>query len=337
MKISGVELTTFVEHDVPATALVLRSDTGLSGVGEIAAENGGGTERSSPFLTDWLIGRDPFDVEALLADATAIEDIRLVSAATAAMLDLSAQGLKTSIHQLLGGRVRDRVRACAVDWTDGAAGPQGLAEAARRTVALGFTMLRVEPFAGSAIEPAAYVARATDIVRAVREAVPDEIDLVVVGDRLNVFTALQFGEALRSLEPLWIEDPVPVSPLDPFQYVSARANLPVAAGRRAHPDVLRGLVTSNLVDHLVIDVGRVGGLIAARRISALAEVHHIGIIPTSSGSSISLSIALQLAAVTTNLSVVEVRPGLAPLDRGMLSVDHRSEIAILPAVAGVTS
>jgi galactonate dehydratase len=337
MKISGVEITTFVEHDLPLVALVLRSDSGLSGVGEIAAD-GGATERSSAFLADWLIGRDPFDVEALLVDATTIEDIRLVSAATAAMMDLSAQGLKTSIHQLLGGPVRDHVRACAVDWAGGSAGPQELAEAARRTVALGFTMLRVEPFAGSAFQPATCVAQATEVIRAVRDAVPDEVDLVVVGDRrLDVFTSLEFAEALRSLEPLWIEDPVPVSPVDPFQYVSARVNLPVAAGRGAPPDVLRGLITSNLVDHLVVDVGRVGGLIAARRISALAEVHHIGIVPISSGSSVSLSIALQLAAVSTNLSVVEVRPGLAPIDRGMLSVDHRPEIALLPAVSEVTS
>jgi L-alanine-DL-glutamate epimerase-like enolase superfamily enzyme len=335
MKISGVELTTLVEHDRPVTALVLRSDSGLSGIGEIAAEDGGGTERSSAFLADWLIGRDPFDVEALLADAQTIEDIRLVSAATAAMMDISAQGLKTSIHQLLGGRVRDHVRACAVDWTDGAAGPRELADAARRTVALGFTMLRVEPFVGLTSQPATCVAQATEVVRAVRDAVSDDVDIIVVGNRrLDVFTSLEFAGALRSLEPLWIEDPVPVSPLDPLQYVSPRSNLPVAAGRGAPPDVLRGLVTSNLVDHLVIDVGRVGGLVAARRISALAEVHHIGMIPVSYGSSVSLTIALQLAAVTTNVSVVEVGPDLAPIDRGMVSVDHRPEIAFLPAVSG---
>ena len=130
---------------------------------------------------------------------------------------------------------------------------------------------------------------------------------------------------------------MPASPLDPFRYVSERVKLPLASGRGARPQVLRELVTGNLVDHLVLEVGRVGGLVEARRIAALAEVHHIGIVPIGSGSSVSLRAALQLAAVVTNLSVVEIRPGLAPIDRGMTSVDDRPDVVPVPSVSGVSS
>jgi galactonate dehydratase len=338
MKISGVELTTFVEHHRRAQVLVLRSDAALSGIGEVAASGGGNQIAASTVaLADLLVGRDPFDVEALLSDAKGdadgtIVDFALVSAATSAMLDLAARSLDIPVHQLLGGGVRDRIRACAVGWAEGAAGPQELASAARRTVASGFTALRVEPFATSLSKPATNVATATELVRAVRHTVPDEVDLVVAADRrLTVSSALELADALRPLEPMWLEEPVPASPIDPLRRISQTGALPLAAGRGARPDVLRDLVTGNLVDHLAVEVGRVGGLIEARRIAALAEVYHVGVVPVGSGGSVSLGAALDLAAAVPNLSMVEVRPGLAAVEDGTVSVSDRPRVAAAPA------
>jgi galactonate dehydratase len=331
MKISEVELTTFDEHP-EAQLLVLRSDSDLSGVGELAASAGRvGTEASSAVLADLLVGRDPFDVEALLADAKSpadgtIADVELVSAATSAMLDLAARSLETPIHQLLGGGVHDQVRACAVGWADGAGGPRELAAAARRTVAAGFTALRVDPFAGSSTRPD--VSTAMELVRAVREAVPDDVDLVVAADhRLSISTALELAEALRPLEPMWLEAAVPASPIDPLRRVSETVALPLAAGRGVRAEILRDLVTGNLVDHLVLEVGRVGGLVEARRIAALAEVYHIGVVPIGSGGPVSLGAALELAAVLPNLSMLEVRPGIVAVEGGMVSVGQRDRPA----------
>jgi L-alanine-DL-glutamate epimerase-like enolase superfamily enzyme len=84
------------------------------------------------------------------------------------------------------------------------------------------------------------------------------------------------------------------------------------------------------VDYLVLEVGRVGGLVEARRIAALAEVYHTAVVPIGSGGSVSLSAALQLAAVVPNLSLVEVRPGLAAVDGGMVSLDGRPGFAAAP-------
>jgi galactonate dehydratase len=336
MKISAIELRTFAEQDQEGQLLVLRTDSVLFAAGEIApSARSDQTERSIVILADLLVGRDPFDVELLLADAKSVDgsiaDIALVSAATAAMLDLAAQSLEVPIHQLLGGRVHDRVRACAVGWAEDATGRRELAAAARRTVAAGYTMLRVEPFASSLTQPAKDVVTALELVEAVRAEVPEEVDLVVAADgALNVSAAMKFAQSLHSLEPIWLEDPVAVWPIEPLTHVSERATQPLAAGRGARPDILRKLSTANLVDHLVLEVGRVGGLIEARRIAALAEVSHIGVVPIGSGGSISLSAALQLAAVLPNLSAVEVRPGLAVVEAGTVSIDDRPRLAFVP-------
>jgi galactonate dehydratase len=328
MKISGVELTAVEEHGQTAELLVLRSDSDLCGVGEIAAPSGPYTvERSVVGLADLLVGRDPFAVQALVAEAESgvdgtIADAALVAAATSAMLDLAGRSLDVPVHQLLGGRLRDEVRACAVGWGDASAGTAELVAAATRTVAEGFTVLRIEPFGGALTPPATDVPAAVEHVRAVREALPEEVDLAIAGDRrLTPAEAMAFGAALQPLEPIWLEEPVAPWPVDGLRRVSDRASVPLTAGRGARPDVLRELVTRELIDHLVIEVGRVGGLVQARRIAALAEVFHIGIVPIGSGGAVSLHAAVQLAAVLPNLSMVEVRPGLASVDGGVVSLE----------------
>ena len=341
MRICNVELTESVDHDRTVQHLVLQSDSGYTGVGEIVGES---SIRSAVVLTDLLLGRDPFDVEALLADSKSLADgtildVMLVSAATSAMSDLAGQSLGIPVHQLYGGRVRDEIHACAVGWAEHVTDDAELADAARRTVASGFSVLRVEPFATPYVGRVTDLMSAIDVVRVVREAVPGDVDLVVAADgALSVGAAVKFADALRWLEPMWLEEPVPAWPFGLLQRVSERVTLPLAAGRGARPDVLRELVNRNLVDYLLLEVGRVGGLVEARRIAALAEVYHMGVVPIGSGGSRSLSAALHLAAVVPNLSMVELQPGLAVVEGGTVTVDLRPGLGLRqePPASGET-
>lgn len=323
MKVSEVECKTVVEHGRRSQRLVAHTDTGLSGTAEFAD----GTEPSLSFLSKLLVGRDPFNSEALLADLRngadgTIPDIALVSAACAAMLDLARQALGVPAHQLMGGRVWDHVRACAAGWAGGATSLDELVAAARRTADAGYTALRVDPFTPLA-RPATDLDAAVQRVRAVRDAVADEVDLIVAaGRRLDVATALELAARLHDVEPMWIEEPVAASPVEPIREISHRTNVPLAAGRGATPEVLRALIDGNIVNHLVLDVGRAGGPIEARRIAALAEIYHIGVVPAGAGGALSARDALQLAAVLPNLSLVEIRPGVVEVEDGMVALDQ---------------
>jgi galactonate dehydratase len=325
MKITGIELKSVVDQDRPVHLLVLTSDSGLAGTGQIAAD-GEHSELSSVVLADLLVGRDPFDVEALLMDARrrsdrTIDEIALVSAAASAMLDLAGQSIEAPIAQLLAGSMRDQARACAVHWSGGATNKRQLAVAARETVDEGYTMLRVEPFTA---HDEVDLDAATERVRLIRSAVGDKVDIVVsISARLTPSAAEQLAHALAADEPLWIEDLVPSWPLDPLERISGRLNQPLAAGRGVSPDISRDLARANVVDHLIVDAGRVGGLLEARRIAALAEIYHVGVIAACSGGSVSLRDALQLAAVVPNFSVIEVPRGLAQVEQGSIMIGHR--------------
>ena len=273
-----------------------------------------------------LVGRDPFDLQALDVDANARPDataaeLAIVAAAGTAMADICGKQLGVPVHQLMGGRVRDRVRACAIDWADHGLDVGGLVAEARRIVALGFTCLRVEPFAVGITVPPVHVGDAVKLVRTLRGALPDAIDLVVAtGGALAIDDLHALAALLGPLEPLWMEQPFRGPPSESIEQATKRLAVPLTAGSGTGPATMKQLVMGGLVDHVVLDVGLVGGLLEARRIAALAEIDHIGVIPTGTAP-VSLATALHLAASIPNLTMVEMRPGLAAVEDGTVAID----------------
>jgi galactonate dehydratase len=328
MRITEIEVASSAESQRPR--LIVHCDSGLSGVSEIAV--GGRDEETgiASRLRELLIGREPFEVEAVWAagvDGGSGVELTHISAATSAMLDLAAKELEAPTYQLLGGALHDAVRACAIGWAEGAIGKDDVVSAAKRTVTSGYTLLRVEPFAIPPRKRREEVAAAIALVQVIREGVPDDVDLVIsVVDARSTDTA-EFIDAIAAAEPLWVE-------VQGLESATAKGDgtdaVARAMGRGADPEVLRRLVIDNVADHLVLEVDRIGGILEARRIAALAEVFYTGVITAGPDGALPLRDALCLAATVPNLSVVEVRPGLAPVEDGMLSLD-RSLHASLPS------
>lgn len=316
MKITAVEVMTSPDVRSGAPLLVLRTDAGLSGIGEIFVQGRAqSARRMAAAAAPLLIGRDPFDREALTSDAgshlgSATIEYALAAAAGTAMADIAGQDLGVPVHMLLGGRVRDRVRACAVGWEGAARGLGELTAAAALTEEAGFSALRVD-LAGAGDRVA--------LVRHLRRALPDGVDLVVNAAGRLAGDPAALVASLAEAEPLWVEDPLPMSRLAAVRRFADGITMPLAGGRGASPSVIRSLIRGGLVDHVVLEVGRLGGLLEARRIAALAEVYHVGVVPTASGA-VSLAAALHLAASIPNLTMVEVPPNLIEVEEGTVAV-----------------
>jgi len=188
--------------------------------------------------------------------------------------DILGKSLGAPIWKLLGGMHRPRLRVYANGWYQGPRDPGFFAEAAGRVKEMGYTALKFDPF-GSAyrfLDPAEE-RLSLAIIRAVREAVGDEVDLCIEGhDRFSVSTAIRIGRQLEEFRPMWFETPVMSTDIPATVAVAKAIPVPVATGERFH----RLAEVSELLSHRVVDIIQpetlsIGGISGARKAAAIAE------------------------------------------------------------------
>ena len=166
----------------------LRTDTGLTGIGEATLE---WQERTVLTVAhEWVegrvVGRDPFDIEAVIGGM--IRDqyqggstvMTAISGVEIALWDIIGKATNQPVYRLIGGRCRARIPAYANGWYGGARTPSDYAERARSAVSRGYRAMKFDPF-GTAwkILSREEVDAAVDVVAAVREAVGPGVGLMI--------------------------------------------------------------------------------------------------------------------------------------------------------------
>ena len=288
------------------------TDEGVHGVGEAT-----GGLQAMPIaeavreMRPLYLGRDPRNV----ADISDRMHKGLYLARTPAMAgieiacwDILGKSLGVPVWQLLGGRLRTRVRAYANGWYTGPREPAAFADRARQVVELGYTALKFDPF-GSAhgwlsVEDEQ---RSLEIVRAVREAVGDRVDLLIEAhDRFAPAAAVRLGRALAEFRPMWLETPVFSSDVDATLAVAGQIPVPVASGERlVEPEQFARLAAGKLVSILQPEVLKVGGIGPMMTIAAVAQAHHASIAPHCAQSPLATVVNAHIDAVLPNFLIQE--------------------------------
>jgi galactonate dehydratase len=251
--------------------VTVETDAGITGLGE-----GSGwprvVEAAVRDLSHVLVGEAAFDIERLWQrmhvaimghGMSGVVGQGAIGAVDMALWDLKAKALGVPVWQLLGGRVRDRVRAYAH-----AATP----EQARDAVARGYTAIKTGGVANP-VEKAA----------AIREAVGDGVDLMVDlhgPPWLTAPDAIAVCRALEPLAPLFVEEPLAPEDIAGYRRLRDATRVPLAAGER-HGGLhgVAPLLLEGLVDVVQPDTGRAGGLTGLRKIAALAEARFATVAP----------------------------------------------------------
>src|SRR5580765_2618701 len=221
MKITG--LKTFVIGSSWRNLILLRLETdepGLYGVGEATVQ--WGDEGMLGYLVSlekrYLIGEDPRDIEALWERVYRNEywrrDFFVCSAlggVEMACWDILGKSLGVPVWRLLGGKCRDRIRAYANGWYQVERTPETITERAKAVVKMGYTAMKIDPFgAGSYEMTEREKCESVEIIRSVREAIGDGIDLFVeMHGRFSAHTAIDMCHRLSEFKPGWFEEPVP--------------------------------------------------------------------------------------------------------------------------------
>jgi L-rhamnonate dehydratase len=201
-----------------------------------------------------------------------------ISAVDIALWDLMGKILKQPVFRLLGGKTKAKIPVYASRLYS-----QPLDEL-RKEAALyksqGFRAMKVR-FGWGPLDGAEGMQRNLDLVRATRETIGDEIDLM--GDAYMGWTF----EYARRMIPLladyhlrWVEEPVLPDDIGGYAALRALNVVPISGGE--HEFTLYGfreLIDAKAVDVIQFDTNRVGGITQARKIQALAEAYGIPVIP----------------------------------------------------------
>jgi len=294
----------------------LTTDDGIEGVGEATLEWKTLTVVAAlEDLARSVIGLDPFAtdfaVERLHRDSywrTGAVFRTALGAIEAAMLDIKGKALGVPVHELLGGKQRDRVQCYANHWYSGAVEPEDYARNARDAVAMGYRALKWDPFESADLGMSPAQRRRTiDIVAAVREAVGPEVDLMLdVHGRLDVPTAIAMCRALEPYGLRWIEEPTPPENIDALAEVRRHSPVPIAAGERFfEPHRFAEALAKNAVDVLQPDVSHAGGLGETKRIAHMAHMHLIPVAPHNPVGPVMNAMTLHTAVSIPNMSIFE--------------------------------
>ncbi len=317
MKITDVKAFTMDAFRTNWTFIKVETDEGLYGWGEASL----GTREKAlegcvEDLKRMVVGRNPIDIEKMWFEVyrdsywkggpvmmSALSGIEI------ACWDIAGKFYNTPVYNLLGGRMRDKVKMYANAWFTGARQPEDFAQAAKKTVDMGVKALKWDPFGKAHMTLSLEeMDKAIRIVGAVRDAVGPHVDLLIeCHGRFNPFTAIEMSRQLAPFHPMLIEEPTVPDNIDSLKRVRDHSMIPVAAGERFYGkyhfwDVLH----KEAIDIAQPDIFHTGGILESKKIAAMCEANHIPVSFHNPSGPISNAAILQLAACTPNFLIHEI-------------------------------
>jgi L-alanine-DL-glutamate epimerase-like enolase superfamily enzyme len=311
--------------------LKLTTVCGVEGVGEVYAATFGPKVIAAMIedvFTRRFAGRDPFRIESIWREVygsgfTLRPDVSLMgvlSGLEMACWDIVGKAVDQPVYNLLGGKLNERLRSYTYLYPDPAKGegdefyqdPERSAQRAAEYVQQGFTGLKFDPTGGfSAYDPRQptqdAIERTVRLLRLVREAVGPRADLLMgTHGQFTTSGAIRLAQRLEPYDPLWFEEPVPPEMPEQMALVARATSIPVATGERLTTkyEFARVLATG-AANILQMNLGRVGGLLEAKKIAALAEVHYAQIAPHLYCGPIVGAANIQIATCSPNFLILE--------------------------------
>ena len=334
MKLTDIQ--TFVAANPPPhyggryfVFVKLTTDGGVHGVGEAYCLPFH-PEVVTRMLVDvfgrYLAGEDPHHIEKIWrrvysAGYTQHPDLTLMgvlSALEMACWDIVGKEAGQPVYNLLGGRVHERLRTYTYiyarpgDKTDVYQDPELSAERAVEYLEQGFTAIKFDPagpytaFDGRQLS-LAQLELCERFMQRLRAAVGTKADLLFgTHGQMTAAGAIRLARRLEPYEPLWFEEPVPPDAPEEMARVARATRIPIAAGERLTTkyDFAR-VLAAGAAAILQMNLGRVGGILEAKKIAAMAEVHHVQIAPHLYCGPVVGAANIQLATCSPNFLILE--------------------------------
>jgi len=333
------ELKTFVVGNPPPCRggryfifVKLTTDNGISGIGEVYTASFGPkalVTMIDDVFEHHVLGTDPFQIESIWRNVygrgySQRPDISLVgvlSGLETALWDIIGKSVNKPVHALLGGRVHEKLRAYTYIYPKNAHAysdspvyrdADAAAERAAEYVKMGFTGVKFDPAgAYSTFDPRQpsleRMQISEDFCRKIREAVGTKADLLFgTHGQFTTSGAIRLARRLEAYDPLWFEEPVPPEMPEEMAKVARQTSIPIAAGERLTTKYeFARLLQLGAASILQMALGRVGGLLEAKKIAGMAEAHYAQIAPHLYCGPVEGAANIQLAACSPNFLILE--------------------------------
>jgi L-alanine-DL-glutamate epimerase-like enolase superfamily enzyme len=293
------------------------TDQGISGYGQV--------ESTKPYLKpmvlfykDYILGEDPTDVARVMLKIRRLGAFKpwgsAVSAIEIALWDIAGQVAGVPVYKLLGGKIRDRVRAYngAVRFPMTGQTPQDYAEnmAKMKEAKEGFTLIKQavgfhnpammraipngwydEPRTGASHSDRGLLTehgleQIIACVEAMKKVLGHEIGLALdCGPGWAVKDAITFARALEPLHITWLEDLItgdymPYPNAELFREVTQSTSIAIHTGEEIYlRENFKDLIEKQAVNIVGPDPEDVGGLAEMKWIAEYADLHGIQIAP----------------------------------------------------------
>jgi len=335
MKITDVK--TFVVGNPPPhfggryfIFVKLITDSNVEGIGEVYAAT------FSPHLIAKMvedvcerhvIGKDPSRIEQMWRNVYGSgynlrPDVTLMSVFSGiemACWDIIGKEVNKPVYELLGGKVHETLRSYTYLYPDEGVDaetfytdPDASAEQAARYVKQGFTAVKFDPAGPYTVydphQPGLKdIARSVEFVKKIREAVGTDADMLFgTHGQFTTSGAIRMARQLEPYDPLWFEEPVPPENPREMARVASQTTIPIATGERLTTKYeFARVLEAQAASILQMALGRVGGILEAKKIAGMAETYYAQIAPHLYCGPIEGAANIQISACTPNFLILE--------------------------------
>ena len=335
MKLAAIE--TFVVGNPPPKRggnyflfVKLTTACGIVGYGEMYTASFGGhtvAKMAEDVFEREMLNEDPFQIEKMwrrvysrgFSSRPDISLMGVMSGLEMACWDIIGKACDKPVHALIGGKLHERLRSYTyiypdkdMDENEFYNDPDASAEMAARYVKEGFDAVKFDPAgAYTPLDPhmptLEDIDRSEKFLKAMREAVGGDTDLLFgTHGQFSVSGAKRMARMMEAYDPLWFEEPTPPERPEMMAQVAAATNIPIATGERLTTkyEFVR-VLEQGAANIIQMNLGRVGGILEAKKVAALAESFYAHIAPHLYCGPLVGAANIQVSATCPNFLILE--------------------------------
>ncbi|MBK89737.1 MAG: mandelate racemase [Chloroflexi bacterium] len=298
----------------------IETDIGITGWGECYSQSDRDTQITSHVekMKKYLIDYDPLNIRNFILGAQrdfsnkrpSMDFWCAVSGIEIAMWDIVGKYYEQPVYNLLGGKIREKIKVYANGWATSLEEEDLSKNALDMVNRRGFKALKFDPFTGPWEDwpENDILFEASKRVGVVRESVGPEIDILIeVHRRLSVSKAQIFTKEIEKYNPFWIEEPCISENLDGIKEVKDITTVPIVTGEALYSrNMFKDVCKNRAVDIINPDICNTGGILELTLIASMAETFSIGVSPHGWNSTgVGASAALNVSSVINNFIIYE--------------------------------